>query len=122
MLARENGCRIALNIEAEEFRKKPDDGRLIGEMLGLEIAISRPRKATDADAYAVMLSNGMQAEDAAMRHSATSTPARCCSPDSTATKSGLWNEALDLKIKRKDISGSAIAEYRLEVDFIQLPV
>jgi hypothetical protein len=120
VLARENGCRIALNIEAGESGE-PDDGRLIGEMLGLEV-ISRPREATDADAYAAMLSNGMQAEDAAHATFRDLQAGALLFTGFHGDKVWSCNEVPDRKIKRKDISGSAIAEYRLEVDFIQLPI
>jgi hypothetical protein len=122
VLARTAGCCDAITfVSAREG--KSDDGSAIGQQLGLNVAaFERPDIAGEArETTAEFFATGMQAVDLVFEALRGQLTGRILVTGFHGDKVWDLGEANSV-LKRGDISGSSLGEFRLSQDFIHLPV
>jgi hypothetical protein len=122
-LARTSGCDEAITFDVARSGA-PDEGSRIAERLGLRVSrIVRPLHTHDlGDAELEFLSTGMHAEDvvfaAASRHLAGRV---VLTGFHAGTVWDLRSHAID-GLSSTDVAGSSMGEFRLQRDFVHVPV
>ena len=122
VLARAAGCREAITL-AGTGEAAEDSGAEIAQRLGLElhvVAVVPPEG--DDGVEAECLATGMQGEDVVYRAFADHLPGRVLVTGFHGDK--MWERTIHPTpdIKRGDISGSSLGEFRLVRDFVHVPV
>ena len=122
-LAKELGCQEAISLRTGRERDA-DSG--IGVARALELPLQEFERLegadTDSDALAEFLATGMQAEDYVFRVFEEALHACVLFTGFHGDKQWERTIAPNDVIRRGDVSGSSLGEYRLRVDFIHLPV
>jgi hypothetical protein len=116
-------CRDAVSLRAARGNDA-DSGAEVAHALGLRLReFDRPEGAnSDSDALAEFLATGMQAEDYVFRAFEEVLPASVLLTGFHGDK--VWERSVQPNdtIRRGDVSGSSLGEFRMRVDFVHLPV
>lgn len=121
VLARAAGCREAVTLNGRQLGE--DSGTAIARHLGLAIKVVPIETGGDGDCpEAEFLATGMQGEDLVYQAFAAELAGRLLLTGFHGDK--VWEKTIapSPDIKRGDVSGSSLGEFRLARDFIHLPV
>ncbi len=127
VFAQELGCREAVSLAKarEQFDQADDSGTNIAADLGMQIKVfDRLGYLSDTSRYeSLFLSTGVGGEDIVFASFARELSGRCVLTGFVGDKIwGFDTENIGLNIVRSDNGGGSLGEFRLQTDFVHIPI